>query len=251
MATATGSTGQPESAGYWMWPDGSTWRPNAGTWYVTASYAGLGKALVPSSACETLVVAKAPTTTSITNVPATSLGLGSALDVHYLVKSAYGVTGNTTGGTVSVSQQSGPASSLCGSQASSSAVLAAPQTNADGTAGDGFSASGSLSCTPTATGSYTYRVAYNGDSNYDGSFSTPDLGVEVTQVTVNVCKAAPAIAVEYMKLKGVKPNVKKWNTIVSDVAQKTGSNGEFFAKFACDSDYASKVTSYIATTYSI
>lgn len=255
LGTATGSTGTPATAGSWAWPDGSTWRPNAGTWYVKAAYGGRGQenALLPSSACATLVVAKAPTATSITNSPAISLGLGSAFNLDYLVRSGYGVTGNLTSGTVSVSQQDGPANGLCGSQASSSVTLSENQVNADGTGGvgDGFSAIGSLSCTPSAIGSYTYRVAYSGDANYDGSVSTPDQGLEVTELTVNVCKAAPAIAVEYMKVKGVKPNQKTWNTVVSDVARRTGSRGEFFAKFACDSDYAAQVTGYIATTYRI
>ena len=205
-----------------------------------------GRTLAGSSACVDVPVAQALTDTSITGSPATSLGLGSSLDVGYLVESAYGVSGNTAGGSVSVQQVSTSGSgSVCGA-GEGSTTLAAPEGDAAGSvAGAGFSATGTLTCTPTSVGTYTYRLAYSGDHDYAGSVSA-SAGVAVTDVTVQVCEAAPAIAVDYLRSQGVKPGSATWRTVVKAVARQTGSKGDFFAQHACDTGYQGAVEAYVA-----
>lgn len=239
---SVGST-TTDSNGDWSF----NYRFDAGTWYIGATSAG------NSSACSSqLVVNKADTDTSITNSPVTTLGTGGALDVDYLVESARGVDRNTAGGTVSISQQTGPSGGLCPTAASD--TLSAAQSDSDGTGGnpdDGFSATGTLTCHPDTAGTYTYQLEYTGDDNYNGSNS--DLGPQLTvsDVTVQVCPAAPAIAAEYLKAQHVRPGSAKWQTVITDIAHQTGSKGDFWAKGACDAGYADAVTSYIHTTYNI
>jgi len=245
LGSATGSAGQPASAGNWSWPSTGDWNPTAGTWYVKATYPGLGgeNEFATSFDCETLVVAKASTTTSITNSPDQSFGLGSTLSVDYLVESERGVSGNTTGGAVAISQASGPTDALCGAQASASDTLSVDQSDADGTGVDpvGFEATGDLTCVPSQVGTYTYRIVYSGDSNYLGSQSSPDQALEVTTVTLEVCRAAPAIAVEHLTSLNVKPGSRKWRDVVTTIAGETGSQGDFHARNACDTGYADAV----------
>lgn len=225
----------------------------AGNWLFQSHFdgtvAGVNTWEPSSSTCLTVAVAKAPTDTAITNTPVTTLALGNTLSVDYKVESAYGVSGNTTGGTASIKETDALTTLGCGS----GDTLSAAQSAADGTgaADAGFSATGTLTCTPTAVGSYTYNVNYSGDDNYLGSNSSPDQSLDVTQATVQVCKAAPAIAVEYMKAHNIKPGSSTWQKVITDVAHQTGSNGEFFAKNACENGYADSVRSYINAHYGI
>ncbi len=222
----------------------------AGPWSFQVTFAGAspspGRTYDGTSACVDATVAQAPTHTSIVGSPATSLGLGSSLDVGYLVESGYGVNGNHAGGSVTVQQVSSSGSgSVCGAGTGTAALDAAQNDAADGGSGAGFSASGTLTCTPTAVGTYTYQLSYAGDPNYLGSTSG-QADVAVTDVTVQVCKAAPAIAGDYLKTHGVKPGSTTWRSVIKDVAHQTGSKGDFFAQQACQDGYQGAVEAYVA-----
>jgi hypothetical protein len=255
IGTATTAGGNTLSH---AWPDTGTfsYTPQAaGTEYVQAAFAAQG-VFGESSDCKTLTISKAPTTTSITNTPLTTLALGNSLTIDYEVKSAYGISGNTTRGSVVTRQLTDPGggADLQGSGDCKTAVqLNEAQANADNnpTTEVGFSKTGSFTCRPTAVGTYTYDVKYDpagGSSPFEGNYSgsdSADGSVTVEQATVQVCKAAPAIAVEYMQSQGVKPGSKKWKDVVTDVAMQTGVNGDFFAKNVCDSSYAPGVIDYV------
>ena len=158
------------------WSDPTPYRPDAaGDLYFKASFVGTGTQ-APATACETLTTDKAPTSTSVTNTPSATVNFGDSFSVDYSVTSAYGISGNTTVGTVSITQVSGPASS---SVCTDSDTLSAAQSDAAGS-GTGFSAAATLTCTPDTVGTYTYHVNYSGETNYLGSDSTPDLTVVVS-----------------------------------------------------------------------
>jgi hypothetical protein len=172
FATVGGATTPPKGD----WTDPTPYRPSAaGDLYFLASFVGTG-AQAPASACATLTTSKASTSTSVTNTPSSSINLGDSFSINYGVTSSYGISGNTTVGTVSLTQVSGPtSSSLC----ADTDTLSAAQSDASGT-GTGFNATGTLTCTPDTVGTYTYHVNYGGETNYLGSASSPDLTVQVT-----------------------------------------------------------------------
>lgn len=231
-STTTASDGSWSIAGFT--PDA------AGAWGAYAVAPGPGGSTLAST-CGSLTVDQAPTDTSITNAPVTTLALGLSLSVDYKVESAFGISGNTTDGTASIDETDVLGTLGCGA----GDTLSAAQSNADGSgaADAGFSATGTLSCTPTAVGTYTYNAAYTGDSNYVGSNSSPDQTLDVSDQTVQVCMAAPAIVAQAMMTAGIKQGSKTWKAVITWVAGNTGSNGKFFAQNVCADDYRSNVIS--------
>ncbi len=148
---------------------------------ILASYAG-DSTHTGSTSCKTLTVNEAPS--AVVNVSlsnATITTAGSTL-VNYKVQSAYGVSGNTVSGNVSVVKATGPGTLTCtGKTNLNTASPAVAQSNSDGSgaadAGFAFTVnSGSytdfrFSCSADAVGTYTLHVHYNGDSNYLASDS--------------------------------------------------------------------------------
>ena len=113
---------------------------------------------------------------------------------------------------------------------------------------------------PEAAGTYTatYTLTLEGD---DGT-TTFEESHEVEVIVVDdgeeddddeddegqaeeSCPAAPAIATDYMREIGVQPGSDDWKMVVRNVAQETGSDGEFWAANSCDSGYREEVTDYV------
>jgi len=205
------------------WPDVSpfaiAYTPSAaGTEYIKADYDGTGNN-APSSDCDTLTIGKADTTTEATP-SASSITYGESLTVDYEVYSDHGISGNTATGTASVVKDSGPSGGNLNCTATSTSVSQA-QSDADGSGGakDGFDVTSDsnhqFSCLPDKAGSYTFHVHFaDTDGNYNGSDDSPGSSVLVP-TQVQVCKAAPAIAADWLHAHGIKAGTKTDVNIVS------------------------------------
>jgi hypothetical protein len=221
------SIGNPATLGGGTTPPKGDWAlasaykpPSAGTRYIKAYFDGTGEARPSASDCDTLETSKASTTTTIDNAPFNQIGLGSNFIVNYSVKSGYGISGNTTVGTATLAKQTGPGNMCSSGSDNATDTLSQSQNNAtDSTTGSsaGFLWQNQLSCTPDLEGTYTFRVEYAGDTNYNDSNSSTE-SIVVALTTVQVCKAAPAIAAAYLKINGVKLNVKGQENIVQLIA---------------------------------
>jgi hypothetical protein len=140
-----------------------------------------GSAINASDACTTIAVNKAPTATT-GSTSGGSIYLTQSFTVDYEVMSAYGISGNTTTGGMSVVKDSGSGNLNCSATTPSISVA---QANAAGSpANGGFDVTSDsthrFTCTPDAAGSYTFHVAYAGDTNYLTSSSAANgLSVQV------------------------------------------------------------------------
>ncbi len=207
----------------------------SGTCSVSATRAGDDDYMPATSPSETVTVGVAATSTS--SAPSTtSVGTGVEFHLDYTVQSAFGIAGQTAGGSVSA------VTSGAGLGCSASAVA---MSNAQGASGWTFTADGltntasRISCVPTAPGIYTVRAAYSGDANYAASQGT-DASTTVGS-TVTVCPAAPSIAAAWLKANGHKPGTKRFTNILSTIAREMTPGAGFGGYAPCDSDYEDTV----------
>jgi len=114
---------------------------------------------------------------------------------------------------------------------------------------------------PEEEGTYTatYTVTLIGDDGTSTSQASHEVEVivvdngeedqddddEDNQAEEESCPAAPAIATDYMREMGVRPGSDDWKMVVRNVAQETGSDGEFWAANSCDPGYREEVIDYV------
>lgn len=98
--------------------------------------------------------------------------------------------------------------------------------------------------TINSTGLHTITATAT-HGNADGTDSVDVTVILNGVVTVNQCPAAPAIAGDYMKGKGVKSGSALWKNVINAVAGETGSKGSLWAAHSCDAGYSASVISYI------
>jgi hypothetical protein len=193
------------------------------------------------SDCKTVSVVKAPTTTTSqpadnSGTPLTQIGTGVQFYVEWGVGSDYGVDGNNASGSVALSQTDtgGIATTgLCDGAGTKSFSetehTIAPNKGFNHPANSTQNSGDRFTCTPTTVGTYKVYVSFtdnaenaatNPDGNYQDSDSSPGSQIDVTSGTIQVCKAAPAIAADYMHDNHVKINVKNQDNIVQLIANE-------------------------------
>jgi hypothetical protein len=207
-------------------------RPSASiSEHIRAYYDGTGNNGA-SADCDTLTINRAPTTTASAPDLSQSGGVYQAgtsvlFNLNFEVYSAYGIDPHNATGNVAAHQSD----AALGCDLTDHGITQA-QNDADGSgtakAGFDFVADGStnsgsrIGCTPTLPGLYTVYVSFTDtDGNYANSDDSPGNSVNVTTTQVQVCKAAPAIAADYLKnVLAVKKKIKNEENIVQLIANE-------------------------------